>query len=85
MSNMSYCRFQNTLLDLQDCADNLADKLSDEDHRARRRLVKTCLNILEELGLLENRPSDAQVEEALNNLVAMSEAYEAEENEGGAS
>ena len=42
MSNMSYCRFQNTVNDLDDCADNMSDRadLSDEEARARKRLIK---------------------------------------------
>ncbi len=41
MSNMSYCRFRNTLEDLRDCYDNMDDNdLSDEERAARRRLIK---------------------------------------------
>lgn len=45
MSNMSYVRFQNTLIDLRDCAEHLADELSAEEARARDRLVKLCREI----------------------------------------
>ena len=39
MANMSYCRFQNTYLDLLDCANNLNDKdLSDSEKMARKNL-----------------------------------------------
>jgi hypothetical protein len=47
MSNMSYCRFQNTLGDLLDCQDALGeitnlDQLSPDEERAARRLLKLC-------------------------------------------
>lgn len=56
MSNMSYCRFQNTANDLQDCIDALAeggqqmiDRLYTdltngypEEHQAFIRLAKLC-------------------------------------------
>jgi hypothetical protein len=47
MGNMSYCRFQNTLNDLRDCYDNLFDDdLSEEEERARKRLIKLCQDIV---------------------------------------
>jgi len=49
MSNMSYCRFRNTVNDLWDCKDALLDEISDDDERlARKRLVKVCREIVEE-------------------------------------
>lgn len=46
MSNMSYCRFINTLQDLSDCYDNLWDNdLSPEEQEARQRLIKMCHEI----------------------------------------
>lgn len=52
MANMSYCRFQNTLQDLRDCAEHiLDDDLSREETRARIALVDTCAEILETLGV----------------------------------
>lgn len=51
MGNMSYCRFQNTLSDLQDCYDALAEtadvqaSLSADEYEAFLRLVKLCANI----------------------------------------
>lgn len=49
MVNMSYCRFQNTLMALQECADNLFDgELSEEEERSRKRLVKLCAKIADE-------------------------------------
>jgi hypothetical protein len=51
MSNMSYCRFQNTLGDLEDCYEALAEMddpgadLSPDEYMAFRKLVKLCENI----------------------------------------
>jgi hypothetical protein len=56
MSNMSYCRFQNTLQDLRDCADaldeiegNLAE-LNKEEARAADALILLCREIAEKAG-----------------------------------
>lgn len=45
MSNMSYCRFRNTLNDLQDCSGHIDDTLSKEEHEARLSLYDTCEEI----------------------------------------
>ena len=42
MANMSYCRFQNTLRDLRDCAEFFDDVESEEEKKARERLIKLC-------------------------------------------
>jgi hypothetical protein len=57
MSNMSYCRFHNTLGDLRDCLEHLEEKLdpkndSDEYH-ARERLIKLCCDIAQDFGDLD--------------------------------
>lgn len=49
MSTMSYCRFQNTARDLQDCWEHMDEtKLSADERRARRSLVRLCRNISED-------------------------------------
>lgn len=52
MSNMSYCRFQNTDSDLRDCQQALEqlligqeEPLSDEELEAAKRLVARCAAI----------------------------------------
>lgn len=51
MSNMGYCRFQNTLPDLQDCYDSMGDgDFSEEEERARKRLIELCQDIANEYG-----------------------------------
>ena len=42
MSNMSYCRFENTLADLNDCYNNVDGTLSDSENRARDDLITLC-------------------------------------------
>ena len=56
MSNMSYCRFQNTLVDLQDCMDELYEldgdlsELSSAEKRAARSLIELCNEIVVSYG-----------------------------------
>lgn len=51
MSNMSYCRFENTLQDLRDCNDHLSDvdspdnEMSEYEQKARKRLIRLCHEI----------------------------------------
>ena len=53
MSNMSYCRFQNTLSDLYDCfefnGEDLEenDNLSEEETAARLRILLLCRKVTE--------------------------------------
>lgn len=51
MTNMSYCRFENTAQDLRDCRDHInEDDLSSSEHNARRRVILLCRDILVDLG-----------------------------------
>ena len=52
MSNMSYCRFSNTVGDLQDCYDAMdeTEKLSPAESKARQRLIRLCVSIAEDYG-----------------------------------
>jgi phage host-nuclease inhibitor protein Gam len=49
MGNMSYCRFENTYGDLQDCYDALAEKsldeLSETEKKYAIKLIKMCRDI----------------------------------------
>jgi hypothetical protein len=59
MANMGYCRFQNTLQDLQDCTGHMADTdLSKDEQRARRYLISMCQEILDK----ENEKEDEENE-----------------------
>jgi len=49
MSNMGYCRFENTLPDLRDCYEHINDDdLSDREIKSRRRLLELCALIASE-------------------------------------
>ena len=55
MSNMSYCRYQNTLRDLEDCYDVMEDDpKSQEERSARLALIRLCCNIAREYGGMED-------------------------------
>jgi len=56
MANMSYCRFQNTLNDLRDCAESLDEEnLSPDEERARLRPVDTCRDIVEDWDSMDHK------------------------------
>ena len=51
MSNMSYCRFENTLADLRDCYENWDSELKSEaEKKAKERLLKLCKDIVDDYG-----------------------------------
>jgi hypothetical protein len=51
MSNMSYCRFENTLQDLRDCYESWDEKLTSETEiKAKARLLKLCQDIVGDYG-----------------------------------
>lgn len=58
---MSYCRFENTAKDLQDCVDNLFDEVSTRsEYKARQRLIKLAHEIVEQVSLddIDDLPVD---------------------------
>lgn len=61
MSNMSHCRFHNTLGDLRDCEDHISDDdLSAAEHKARLALIRLCMRIVDDYTL------DGEVESFLS-------------------
>lgn len=50
MSNMSYCRFQNTVKDLEDCWYNLDKPRDDDEDKAFKRMIKLCCDIAIDYG-----------------------------------
>ena len=51
MGNMSYCRFENTAGDLEDCIEHINADLSESssyERRARKHLIELCRTIAEE-------------------------------------
>lgn len=51
MSNMSYCRFENTHNDLMDCYHNMDDDdLSESESKYRAKLIELCVEIALDYG-----------------------------------
>lgn len=52
MSNMSYCRFRNTLSDLRDCQEWMGETgdLDEAEAEARLRMIKVCRQINDHYG-----------------------------------
>jgi hypothetical protein len=50
VANMSYCRFQNTLIDLRDCEEHFEDELDGEELKARQRILAICERIAHNYG-----------------------------------
>ena len=63
MGNMSYCRFKNTSMDLQDCLEaienNELDNLVDYEYEGIQDILDCCEAILE---------YKARLEEVINNI-----------------
>lgn len=73
MSNMSYCRFENTSADLTDCLEALSNR-EIEAKRERKiagRMIKEFLDFCESEGLIEEYNS-----EAVDELLAECESGE---------
>lgn len=64
MANMSYCRWENTLNDLRDCAEHVNDPLGGSEARARTSLLELAADMLEEVGVTIDR---RELDEALSN------------------
>lgn len=59
MANMSYCRFQNTRIDLRDCVDEMGNAefledldLSIEEKHAMNRMYQLCQDFITEFDRL---------------------------------
>ena len=56
MPNMSYCRYENTSLDMQDVVDTLWDSDCDEDlSEYERRGLRTILELAKEIVGMEDK------------------------------
>ena len=71
MSNMSYCRFENTYRDLNDCYNNINGKLSNSEHEYRKRMVELCQSIIDEYD-------EDLDEDVLNDVLLICEEWEAQ-------
>lgn len=65
MSNMSYCRFENTLADLEDCQDNFNSTSSVDEAQAAIDLYRLCAAIVNDndLSELEAHLAELQAED----------------------
>ena len=56
MTNMSYCRFENTLEALQECSvelhenPNLVNELGSDEQKAAKRLLRLCRQLADKFG-----------------------------------
>ena len=59
MSNMSYCRFENTFKDLSECYENIdidaTEDLSDSETKYREHLISLCVDIAIDYGFEINK------------------------------
>jgi hypothetical protein len=46
MTNMGYCRFENTAKDLEDCLECFDDELSKTEDKARNNIIEMALRIV---------------------------------------
>jgi len=83
MSNMSYCRFQNTASDFVDCVRNLntlhpedTHQNTDAERRARRHLIEQACLMIADLGI-EDPTDEFEIDVVLDRL---DEFYEPEED-----
>lgn len=64
MANMSYCRFRNTLLDLEDCFNNIMYKAENiDDERARMRMLERIKDFYESGEIDEAFEAEAENED----------------------
>jgi hypothetical protein len=64
--NMSYCRFQNTLMDLRDCQEHMDDgDLSEEEKDARAELINVCWRIAQDYANEQGEEDEMSEEQAL--------------------
>lgn len=92
MSNMSYCRFENTNRDLEDCVEALetmirtkakGDQLSRDELSAAKALAARCLAVVDMLAEYQGRSiedlDEHQLEDALDAINA--ECVECDEDD----
>lgn len=67
MANMSYCRFNNTKMDLEDCFDALREgaTLSNEEFRKCKQMFKNIIDFLEDEGIIED---DGELDDKLEEF-----------------
>ncbi len=74
---MSYCRFNNTAIDLEDCIDTLNEGVeSKEEARKRKKLLQLCRDFIE---AVEN---DSTLQEDIEDCVLRNEDGELLDEDG---
>jgi hypothetical protein len=55
MSNMSYCRFENTYRDLSDCFENMenVNENNTSEKMYRKNLIELCQNIVDDYAEID--------------------------------
>ena len=73
MSNMSYCRFQNTFQDLRDCVQEMDDaynikdmELSEDEARAMKQMYSWCERFIENFDRLEEMSTEFKDDEEVD-------------------
>jgi hypothetical protein len=80
MSNMSDCRFRRIVTDLSDCEDAIDElfngvtddgqPLSDDELRAARRLISSCISIVTRVGDMANHTVDLDgIEQSIDTVL----------------
>lgn len=66
MANMSYCRFNNTKIDLDDCLDALreGETLSESEFNKCKQMFRNFVSFLEDEGIIED---DGELHEKMND------------------
>lgn len=61
MANMSYCRFQNTRRDAEDCLDALRDekRLSTDEAKAGHRMFDDILDFCRDMDIIDSYDGEA--------------------------
>jgi len=60
MSNMSYCRMENTYNDLRDARDHWDDANSESELKFRKRILELAKDIVEEHGEEDEEEDDEE-------------------------
>ena len=68
MANMSYCRFRNTMMDLDDCLYALeeGEEIGNEELDACKRMFKKFINFCIDQGIIEQ---DGEIDDRLKDFI----------------
>lgn len=62
MANMSYCRFNNTVIDLRDCIDTLqgcnSGIHSEDEKKKAKQLIGMMVDFLYDIDIIDEIPDD---------------------------